>query len=226
LAANVSYFYQKLQARADLASVPVWVTENNVNADSAAANGMSTCNPAQVFVADPRGTSAFFAAWRPYVFSQLGKAGSQALYHWSYTGDKQYGEVDGNGNPYLSYWVDRALENSYPSTPATPGSQILTLDATDSSSVETLATRNSDGRVVVMIVNRAVHSSSDNNGNGDPRTVVVDLSSLSSFYAASVLTIDATTNLANGPAGIGVAPSSRMTVTLPGYGVAFLTMTP
>ena len=225
-AANVSYFYQKLQTRSDLAGVPVWVTENNVNADSAAANGMSTCNPAQVFVTDPRGTSAFFAAWRPYVFSQLGKAGNQALYHWSYTGDKQYGEVDASGNPYLSYWVDRSLQNFYVTTPAAPGPQILTLNATDNSSVETLATRNSNGNVVVMIVNRAVHSSSDNNGNGDPRTVVVDLSSLGNFYAASLLTIDATTNTANGPTGIGVTPATRMTVTLPGYGVAFLTMTP
>ncbi len=46
-AANISYFYQQLQRRSDLANVPVWVTENNVNADFAANNGMSSCNPAQ-----------------------------------------------------------------------------------------------------------------------------------------------------------------------------------
>jgi hypothetical protein len=224
--ANVNYFYQELQTRPDLAALPVWVTENNVNSDYATANGMSACNPAQLFVPDPRGTSAFFAAWRPYVFSQLGKAGNQALFHWSYTGDEQYGEVDANGNPYLSYWVDRALKDSFPSTPSSPGAQILSLSSTDDSSVETLALLNGNGTVTVMVVDRAVHSPSDNNGSGDPRTVVVDLSSFSQFSAASLLTVDSSTNLSTGPAGIGIAPSARMNITLPGYGAAFLTLTP
>ncbi len=117
--ANVQYFYQALQTRPDLANVPVWVTENNVNADWS-NNGISVCNPPQAFVDDHRGTSAFFAAWRPYVFSQLGKAGNQALYHWSYTADQQYGEVDGSGNTYLSYWVDKTLTSLYPQPPLRP----------------------------------------------------------------------------------------------------------
>ena len=124
-AANISYFYQELQTRPDLSNVPVWVTENNVNADYEGANGMSTCNPNQVFVDDHRGTSPFFAAWRPYVFSQLGKVGNQALFHWDYDADQQYGEVDTTGNTYLSYWVDQALASLYPSTPASPGPNIL-----------------------------------------------------------------------------------------------------
>jgi len=104
---DVSYFYQELKLRPDLANVPVWVTENNVNADYSNAQGNSTCNPSQKFVADQRGTSAFFAAWRPYVFSQLGKVGNQALYHWDFDADQQYGEVDFNtAKTYLSYWVD------------------------------------------------------------------------------------------------------------------------
>jgi hypothetical protein len=49
---------------------------------------------------------------------------------------------------------------------------------------------------------------------------------LSSFYAASLLTIDAVTSVSNGPAGAGVTPASRMNVTLPGYGVAFPQLTP
>jgi hypothetical protein len=223
--ANVNYFYKELQMRSDLASVPLWVTENNVNADSS-NSGMSNCYPTRAYVVDPRGTSAFFAAWRPYVFSQLGKAGNQALYHWSYTGDKQYGEVDGSGNTYLGYWVDRTLATLYPSTTASPGPSILSVNSTDTSSVETLATQNSDGRVVVMVVDRAVHASSDNNGSGDPRTVVVDLSSFGSFYAASLININSTTSVSAGPAGAGVTPATRMTITLPGYGVAFLTLTP
>ena len=225
-AASVSYVYKELQKRADLAGVPVWVSENNVNADNAASNGMSVCNPAQEFVIDPRGTSAFFAAWRPYVFSQLGKAGNQALYQWDYSGNQQYGEVDSNGSPYLSYWVDGALSSIYRSTPTSPGPQILELTSTDTSSVETLATRGANGTVNIMVVDRAVHAANDNNGNGDPRTLVVDLSSLSPFSAASLLTIDANTNVSTGPSTVRVTPASRINITLPGYGVAFLSLTP
>jgi hypothetical protein len=223
--ANVQYFYQALQTRPDLADVPVWVTENNVNADWS-NNGMSECNPGQVFVDDHRGTSAFFAAWRPYVFSQLGKAGNQALYHWSYTADQQYGEVDGSGNTFLSYWVDKTLTSLYPSTAASPGPNILQLNATDTSTVETLATQNSSKAVTVMVADRAVASPSDNNGTGSPRTVVVDLSGLGSFTSASLLTIDAATSASTGPAPVSVTPAARMNITLPGYGVAFLTLTP
>jgi len=46
---------------------------------------MSNCNPGQRFVDDTRGSSAFFAAWRPLMFSQAGKAGAQALYHWDFS---------------------------------------------------------------------------------------------------------------------------------------------
>jgi hypothetical protein len=42
------------------------------------------------------GSSPFFAAWRPYVFSQLGKAVVQGLYHCDYGADAQFGEVDYN----------------------------------------------------------------------------------------------------------------------------------
>jgi hypothetical protein len=223
--ANLNYFYEQLQLRSDLANVPVWVTENNVNADSL-NNGKSNCNPAQSFVTDQRGTSAFFSAWRTYAFSQLGKAGNRALYHWSYTGDKQYAEVDGSGNPYLSYWVDKTLAGFYPSNAAFPGADILTFTTTDSSSIETLATRDNAGVVRVMIVDRAVHAPSDNNGDGDPRTVIVDTSNFGTFAAVSLLTIDATTNLANGPTGAAVSVSSRIPVSLNGYGVAFLSLTP
>jgi hypothetical protein len=226
-AANVSYFYQELKTRADLADVPVWVTENNVNADYEGANGMSTCNPNQVFVDDHRGTSAFFAGWRPYVFSALGKVGNQALYHWAYDGDQQYGEVDGGGNTYLSYWVDKTLATLYPSTPASAGPNILELTATDTTTVETLATQNADGSVTVMVDDHAVASATDNNGPGAPRTVIVDMSGLGNFSSASVLTIDASTSATTGPAtAVSVTPAARMPVTLGGYGVAWLMLKP
>ena len=223
---SIQYFYEELATRPDLAGVPVWVTENNVNADYPLPNGTSNCNSGRAFIADPRGTDAFFAAWRPYVFSQLGKAGNQALYHWTYNGDTQYGEVDDNGNPYLSYWVDRTLATIFPYPAGGPGAQILTLAATNNSSVESLAVQNPNGTLTVMIVDYAAQSSTDDNGGGAARSVVVDLSSWNNFAAASLVTIDANTNTATGPSGVGVTPATRMTITLPGYGVAFLTLTP
>jgi hypothetical protein len=222
---DVGYFYQKLKTRADLAGVPVWVTENNVNADFNAGNGMSACNPGQKFVTDQRGTSAFFAAWRPFVFSQLGKAGNQALYQWDYDADQQFGEVDYNtGNVYLSYWVDFTLGQIFPSTPAPP--DILALNVTDTSTVEILATKNTDGSAVVMIVDRAVHGANDNNGTGDPRTVIVDVSALGNFSSATTLTIDGKTSVTNGPSQVALAFSPQMSIVLGGYGVTFLTLKP
>jgi len=222
---DVSYFYQGLKLRPDLGNVPVWVTENNVNADFANASGDSTCNPGQKFVTDQRGTSAFFAAWRPYVFSQLGKVGNQALYHWDYDADAQYGEADyGTGNKYLSYWVDYWLGQLYAQTPAAP--DILTLTATETTTTEILATKNSDGSVLVMVVDRAVLSPSDNNGTGDLRTAVVDVSALGNFTTASHLNINAGTTVTNGPQPVSITAGSKLTVNLPGYGVAFLILKP
>lgn len=222
---DVKYFYQELKLRSDLASVPVWVTENNVNADFANSSGNSTCNPSQKFVLDLRGTSAFFAAWRPYVFSQLGKAGNQALYHWDYDADAQFGEVDfTTGNKHLSYWVDYWLAQIYPQTPAPP--VILSLTVTETETVETLATKNSDASVLLMVADRAVLSPSDNNGTGDARTVILDISALGNFTSASQLNIGATSDLTNGPQPSSSTPAPKLTVTLPGYGVSFLLLKP
>ncbi len=247
--ADVNYIYSQLKTRPSLANAPVWVTENNVNADYADANGNSTCNPGQVFVTDQRGTSAFFAAWRPYVFSQLAQAGVQALYHWDFDADAQYGEVDFNtGATFLSYWVDYWLEQYYPSCQscAVPGDSvgsahgaapayvvaaapsILNLTSTESTTVETLATKsvtNADCGVsfVVMIANHAVlNPATDDNGPGAPRTVIVDVSALGPMSSATQLTIDAGTDPAQGPSATPITPTSRIPVTLNGYGVTFL----
>jgi hypothetical protein len=221
--ASVSYLRAQLATRSDLAAVPVWVTENNLNADYALANGMSSCTPTKTFVLDTRGSSPFFAAWRPYAFAQLAKAGNQALYHWDYASDQQYGEVSTSATPYIGYWVDRALATAFSSSTAVQS--ILLTANTDSSDVETLATVNSSGQVTVLVANR-VAAAADNNGAGLPRTIVVDLTNFSQFFAATQTQVDATTNLVNGPALGGVTPAPRMTVTLPGYGMAILKMTP
>jgi hypothetical protein len=208
-----------------LASVPIWVTENNVNADYANANGDSTCNPGQAFVTDVRGSSPFLAAWRPYVFSQLGKAGVQALYHWDFGADKQYGEVDYDTGAYqLSYWVDYWLGQIFP--PAA-GSQLLTYTATDDAELETLPVVNNDKSVVIMVSNHAVNDpATDNNGPGAPRTVLVDVSALGTFSSGSLMIIDENTNVTSGPTATSATPASQMTITLDGYDVAFLTLKP
>jgi hypothetical protein len=230
---DVQYIVSELQNNPDLAHVPVWVTENNVNADFSDANGNSVCNPGQKFVTDQRGTSAFFAAWRPYVFSQLVQAGAQSLYHWDFDADQQYGEVDYNtGKTYLSYWVDRYLEVYFPScvfgsTCHKVPAVILNLTTTESKTVEILAT---NGQLVsypvIMIANHAVNSPGDNNGPGAQRTVIVEVPGLGPFRSGTQLTIDATTDPTNGPTATPITPASRMTVTLNGYGVTFLQLSP
>jgi hypothetical protein len=214
---DVQYIYSQLQTSPALANVPVWVTENNVNADYAAANANSTCNPGQKFVTDQRGTSAFFAAWRPYVFSQLAQAGARALYHWDFDADQQYGGVDFNtGKTYLSYRVDYWLQRYYPScgtcgagasepwraTPAfvtVPVSSILNLISTESTTVET-------GQQVCL--------------ECSVRCL------LCNFASANQLTVDASTDPAQGPTAASVTPASRLTMTLNGYGVTFLQLQP
>ena len=70
---NFTYFKENLGTNSYLTDAQIWVTENNVNADYAAADGQSTCNPGQLWVLDTRATNAFFAAWRPYVFRSWGR---------------------------------------------------------------------------------------------------------------------------------------------------------
>lgn len=220
---HVQYVYSELRTNPSLSSVPIWVTENNVNADYDKGGGISACNGTP-FVLDQRGTSAFFAAWRPYIFSQFAQAGVQALYHWDYDADGQYGEVNFNTDQtYLSYWVDYWLARYFPSP---PGSDILEVNSTETSTVEILATRNDDGSVVVMLANHAVNSPGDNNGPGAPRTVVLNLSALGNFSSGTSLTLDASTNPLTGTSASTFTPTSQMAVVLGGYGVTFLSLKP
>jgi hypothetical protein len=94
-ASEVENIYLQLgsSGKPGLMTIPVWVTENNVNADFDKGGGISACN-GTAFVTDQRGSWAFFAAWRPYVFSKLGTASAAARSQWVYAGDAQYGEID------------------------------------------------------------------------------------------------------------------------------------
>jgi len=220
---DIEFFYTHMATNPALATAPVWVTENNVNADYDKGGGISACN-GTTFVPDQRGSSPFFAAWRPYVFSQLGKAGVQALYHWDFDADVEFGEVDySTGKLQLSYWVDYALGKMFP--PAA-GAHLLPYQATDDAELETLPVVNSDGSVVIMVANRAVSAAGDNNGPGVPRSVLIDVSALGNFSTGSLLVIDKSTSVANGPTAAAVTPAAQIPITLNGYSVAFLTLKP
>ncbi len=221
---SVQTIHTNLSSNLALANVPVWVTENNVNADYS-NNGMSACNPGQTFVTDQRGSSPFFAAWRPYVFSQFGKTGIvPILYHWDYDADQQFGEVDyATGGPQLSYWVDYWLGQEFPTT---AGAHLLNFTPTDDAELETLPVANGNGSVVIMVANHTVNSTTDNNGPGSPRTVLIDVSALGTFTTGTLLTIDSTTSPTTGPTPAAVTPAPQMTLTLNGYSVAFLTLKP
>ena len=223
LVSDVKLFYSSMASNPALANVPVWVTENNVNADYALAGNISACNGTP-FVTDVRGSSAFFAAWRPYVFSQLGKAGAQALYQWEYAADQQYGEVNGStGQLQLSYWVDYWLQRMFPASSST---NWLQYTSTDNSDVEVLPVMNADGSAIIMVANHAVNAMTDNNGPGSAMSVLVDVSALGTFTSGNLLTIDATTSATSGPSATSVTPAAQMTIPLNGYGVAFLTLKP
>jgi hypothetical protein len=224
-ATEVGDIYTLLNTNPNLAAVPVWVTENNVNADFSTGNGMSACHPNQTFVDDLRGSSPFFAAWRPYVFSQLGKAGVQALYHWDFAADPQFGEVNGsNAALQLSYWVDYWLGQVFP---VTAGTQLLQHTSSDDANLETLAVVNADGSVAVMVANHAVNNpGSDNNGPGVPYTVTVDVSALGSFSNGSLVIVDKNTSAAAGPTPTAVTPAAQISISLDGYSVGMLSLKP
>ena len=209
--ADLQYIAGQLATSPALASVPIWVTENNVDCE---ASGTSN---------DPRGSSPFFASWRPYAFSQFGKAGNRVLYQFVFNGNSQFGEVDFTvaTTKYLSYWVDYWLVRMFPSP---PGANMLAYTATDTVDIEVLPVANPDGSVTVMIANLAVAGASDVNGAGAPRTVLVDTSALGSFSTANLLIIDRNTNLSTGPVASAVTPGPQVTMSLSGYGVAFLTL--
>lgn len=219
-ASGVQYLYSQLATNPKLKNVPVWVLENNVNADYEAANGDSTCNPGQKFVTDTRGSSPFFAGWRTYLYSQLGKVGAHALYHWAFDGDAQYGEFNSStGQLQLGYWVDYWLSHTFA---AAGGGQVLSVTDSDTNEIEVLAVKATNGQTVVMVSDYGVASANDNNGPGVPRTVLVDVSSLGQFTSAQEVTIDKNTSATAGPMEQTVTPASQMQVTLGGYGVAFL----
>jgi hypothetical protein len=148
----------------------------------------------------------------------------QALYHWDFGADQQFGEVDYSTDALqLSYWVDYWLGKTFPTS---LGSQLLQFTSSDDADFETLAVVNNDNSVIVMIANHTVNASTDNNGPGVSKTVSVDVSALGTFSSGTLLTIDKNTSVANGPTATSMTPASQMTITLNGYSVGILSLKP
>jgi hypothetical protein len=215
----------------------VWVTQNNVN--SAAPDGTPS------FPVDGRGTSTFFAAYRPYVFSQFGKAGNRALFHWDFTAgnidggpnpdmDPQNAELDYvSGKPFVGYWVDYWLERMFPVGDAEPPLQILKVETpgpngdvpldSAANQIEALAVENmQDNSVVVMLVDFV--ATNDGGSSGEPRSFLVNITALGSFASGMVLTIDGSTSVdSSGPmTKADLSNLAAVPIALQGYGVAFL----
>ena len=226
-AANVQQIYNYLSTNPSLGNVPVWITENNVNADFNAGNNMSACNPGQTFVTDRRGSSAFFTAWRPYVFSKVGKAGTRLLHHWDFNADPQFGEVNwSSANTFqlqLSYWVDYWLQRYFP---AGTNQQLLTFANSNNAQVEVLPVVNADSSVVIMVANHAVASPTDNNGNGLTANISLDTSALGGFSSATKLVFDSTTSPTTGPTAVSVSPTSPINLAINGYGTTIIKLVP
>jgi hypothetical protein len=225
---SINSIYSSLSTNPALVNVPVWITENNVNADFSDSTGHSVCIPGHpVFVSDLRGSSAFFAAWRPYVFSQVGKAGVRLIHHWDFDADAQFGEVNWPGNNtfqlQLSYWVDYWLQRYFP---AGTNQELLNYTNTNNAQIEVLPAINTDGSAVIMVSNHAVASATDNNGKGLTANVTLDTSALGSFSSASQLLIDSTTSPTTKPTPAPTSSSSPLHLTMNGYSVAFIKLLP
>ena len=220
-ARQIHYIRRQLQQRAKLHAVPIWITENNLNADFIGPSGNSVCNPTQRFVEDSRGTSAFFPAWRAYEFSRFGQAGAQALFHWVFSGDKQYAEYnteDALPRLELSYWTDLWLGRYFPSESP---SKILDLANPISADLEALAVEQPES-IVILIANHAVVDPTDNNALGTRRQITLDLAAFGAYRSATTLTIDSETSLTSGPTEVCIPAKPRIELTLHGYAATFV----
>jgi len=208
-----------LAAYPALAKTPIWMTENNVDADYD-NNGMSACLSGQAYAADLRESSPFYAAFYPLVFERWAENGVQGINHWAYQADGTFGEVDQTtGKKYLSYWVDYWLAHLFP---APPGADILQLTSSDTAgNTDAFAVKNDDGSVVVMLINHQIASPADNNGSGVANTFSLDVSALGSFSSVTQVQIDENTGLSAGPQVQTSAFLPNLQASLPGYGVVF-----
>jgi hypothetical protein len=84
--------------------------------------------------------------------------------------------------------------------------------------LQVFATRYSDGSYVIML--------RDSGSASEPHTVIVDVSALGDYSSVSQLTLQSDTDFTNGPQPTTLSPAPKLSVTLKGYGTAFLHLIP
>ena len=142
---------------------------------------------------DSRQSSTFFTAYRPLIFSRLGKAGNQSIYHFLYEGSQAYGEVNsGSAAKTIAYWTDYWLQRTFPWDGTSTGALLYKTTTTEATpTVEVIATLNADSSVSLMVTNYATAATTDDNGAGAPRMVFVNLAALGTFSSATEVDLNA-----------------------------------
>ncbi|HEX6482162.1 MAG TPA: glycosyl hydrolase [Ktedonobacteraceae bacterium] len=180
---------------------PVWMTEINVNADWGN-------DPAK------RPSSAYGVAWVATAFRNLGLKGVALLNLYDFIDIPQFGLIDDTtGAPNLAYWRDMLLNHSFPT-----GSTLLK-SSSSKADILTLAVRQSNGAISILVINRQVNSHSSVGGRGLPATVTVQLQGITPG-AISLQRIDSSIKPSVGPQIVTLSSSTLLQVSFNGYGIA------
>ena len=185
---------------------PIWIDEMNVNADWGNDSHKRPWGP-------------LAAAWWGTAFAKLAPLHVEMLDTYDIEDSPQFGLLsDQTGKPRIAYWVVKTLDAAFP-----PGS--TQLSATSSSAhIIALAAQRPDGKITVMVVNRASASPTSSSGVGAPATVTVSLAALAPTDVR-LTRIDSSTPISSGPVVVDRGAVSKVTLRFPGYGLDVLTIT-
>ncbi len=185
-------------------SMPIWITEVNVNAD---------------WGNDPHGRpwGPFSAAWWGTAFADLVPQNMALIHQYDISSQEQFGLIsDQNGTTRLPYWVVKTLNAAFP-----VNSTRLQVSSPDTN-IKLLAARRPDGKISILVVNKRVDSGSPSGGVGLAADVNVSLDAAPS--SVSLQQIDSSTSATAGPATTTLTPSQTISLHFPGYGLAVLTV--
>jgi len=132
-------------------SVPIWLTEVNVNADW----GADTYK---------RPWSEYAAAWWGAAFQQVAPLNVGIIHQYDVADGPQFGLFDDTtGNVHIAYYVFQLLDQEFPQ-----GSTLLS-SSSDTNGILSLAVKRPDGHISIMVVNRQLSSSSIHSSCGHRR---------------------------------------------------------
>ena len=192
-------------------TVPIWLTEVNVNADW--GNDVYK-----------RPSSEFAAAWWGTLFQQTAPLNAGIIHQYDVVDGPQFGLIDDQtGNAYISYYAFMMLNQAFPQ-----GSTILS-SSSSQDGVLSLAAKKPDGTISIMVVNRMLASSTVKSScgtGGVASPVNVNFSGIN-VTAVSVQQLDknsvsCSSNAASLPAVRTLDASQPITIQFPGYGLAII----